>query len=146
MREKASYALREEILKNRAYNQKHGYKTSEIIMGDFNDTPLDPSLLSLNELNLYLPFVELAKKGEGTTAFMDQWFLFDQMLYSKDLKGEPNKTYALYKTGVFHPDYLQEEKEPFVGYPKRFYQQTRFVGGYSDHFPVYGILIRKIEP
>ena len=51
-----------------------------IVMGDFNDNPNNKSI---QQLNMYNPFLSLFKRGMGSMAYRDSWSLFDQILLSK---------------------------------------------------------------
>ena len=63
-----------------------------IIMGDFNDDPISPSIITVlgakekkedvKKNGIYNPWVELYKKGIGTLAYQDSWGLFDQIMFT----------------------------------------------------------------
>ncbi|WP_298504176.1 endonuclease/exonuclease/phosphatase family protein [uncultured Maribacter sp.] len=126
-----------------------------ISMGDLNDDPTDDSLKKIlrttgkkNKLedgDLYNPMEKLYKKGVGSLAYRDKWFLFDQFFMTKPLTEPINKQYTFWKTGVYNPTYLITPNGRYQGYPLRTYAGGSYTGGYSDHFPVYIYLIRKIE-
>ena len=125
-----------------------------ISMGDLNDNPIDRSikntLTSTDRENnkspsLVNPMESLYKKGEGSLAYRDQWSLFDQILLSKNLINENRKSYTFWKTGIYHPSFLQTKTGNYKGYPFRTYVGGRYTGGYSDHFPVYAFLIKKVD-
>ncbi len=40
------------------------------------------------------------------------------------------------KAQVFNSEHLTERSHRFKGHPFRTYAGTRYLGGYSDHFPV----------
>jgi len=44
---------------------------------------------------------------------------------------------------VFNQPYLRQQEGSFAGYPFRSFVGDTFMGGYSDHFPVYVILVRE---
>lgn len=103
-----------------------------IIMGDFNDTPKDLSirkyLCSSSNLN-NLAF-DLYKKGEGTYKYKAYWDLFDQMIISKSVKSS--------KMYICKFPFLLEKDRKYGGLkPKRTYNGIRYIGGFSDHLPVY---------
>lgn len=126
-----------------------------ISMGDFNDDPIDESLKlvlqtkgkkkKLEEGSLYNPMEKLFKKGVGTLAYRDKWNLFDQFFMTKTIVAPLNKEYTFWKTGVYNPPYLLTSKGRYKGYPLRTYAGGSYTGGYSDHFPVYLYLIRKVK-
>ena len=126
-----------------------------LLMGDFNDNPVDISLRQVlgtrgdrnfpEGFALYNPMEKLYKKGIGSLGYRDQWHLFDQILVSKELVAPDRSTYKFWKAGVFNPPFLTTQEGPYKGYPFRTYASGRYQGGYSDHFPVYVYLIRKVE-
>jgi hypothetical protein len=44
---------------------------------------------------------------------------------------------------IFNPKHLQEFKGKFKGNPFRTFVGKKYLGGLSDHFPVYGVLSIK---
>lgn len=131
-------------------------QTSKIIaMGDFNDDPKNISIKKvlkargrknkLDSTSLFNPMEKLFKKGYGTLAYRDKWNLFDQLLLTPNLLGTPSRKYLFWKAGIFNPKYLQNKSGPYKGYPFRAYVGTSYQGGYSDHFPVFLFLIKKVD-
>ncbi len=130
--------------------------TSKIIsMGDFNDDPKDDSLKkilhikgekkNLDSLTLFNPMERLYKKGVGSLAYRDKWNLFDQIFFSANLLNNDNDSFSFWKAGIFNPSYLSTSQGRYKGYPYRTYAGGSYSGGYSDHFPAYIYLIKKIE-
>ncbi len=118
-----------------------------IIMGDFNDDPTNKSVKEvlntssdINDIKTgqyYNPMEEKYKIGNGTGAYNDTWNLFDQLIISKSLvKADPNSwkfsTAKIYKNAKLIQNYGK-----YRGYPKRTFAGGAWLGGYSDHFPVY---------
>lgn len=126
-----------------------------ISMGDFNDDPTDDSLKKvlrtigkkkkLEDGDLYNPMEKLFKKGIGSLAYRDKWYLFDQFFMTKAFVEPLNNAYKFWKTGVYNPSYLLTQNGRYKAYPFRTYAGGSYTGGYSDHFPVYLYLIRKIK-
>ncbi|MEE4198653.1 MAG: endonuclease/exonuclease/phosphatase family protein [Bacteroidales bacterium] len=126
-----------------------------MIMGDLNDDPVDESIMEHLDAkkserktrpgDLFNPFYDMFKKGYGTLAYRDQWNLFDQIIVSYSLLGEDKSTFKLYQTRVFDRDFLKRESGRYKGYPFRTHAAGIYMGGYSDHFPVYAFLIKEIE-
>ena len=124
-------------------------------LGDFNDNPIDTSIKhiletenkrqNLNLKALYNPFEELYRNGLGTTAYRDTWSLFDQILLSKPLLEKTYTSYRYYQSGIFNPNFLITALGKYKGYPFRSWNKSGFTKGYSDHFPVYVHLIKKIN-
>lgn len=121
-----------------------------IIMGDFNDTPDDPSIsevLCAKALNrtarddvLVNLFTDGRKLGfEGTLKHQYNWQIFDQIIVSKSLiDNDIGLCYKKNSATIFHGDFLFEKDESF-GEVKLFrtYVGPKYFGGYSDHLPVY---------
>ncbi|UZO81817.1 endonuclease/exonuclease/phosphatase family protein [Aquimarina sp. ERC-38] len=126
-----------------------------ITMGDFNDDPNNKSITKIlkakyNKNNvrlreLYNPMAKLHKKGIGSLAYGDSWNLFDQLIFSKSFVDKDFTTYQLYKTAIFNPLYLSNTSGKYKGYPFRSMVGHRFTGGYSDHYPVYSYLIKRVD-
>lgn len=124
-----------------------------VIMGDFNDNPLDRSLKKvlktsgkenhIEPYNFFNPMEALYLKGIGSLAYRDEWSLFDQILISKNLVKANEGVYKYWQAGVYNPDYLITPRGRFKGYPFRTYAAGIYQGGYSDHFPVYLLLIKN---
>lgn len=125
-----------------------------ITMGDFNDDPTNKSIKKIlgtkaNKENLqagdlFNPMENMMKRGMGTLAFRDGWNLFDQIIISSPFLADDYSSYQFYRAGIFNPDYLLTPSGQFKGYPFRSYDYGGYTGGYSDHFPVYIYLIRRM--
>lgn len=125
-----------------------------VSMGDFNDDPISPSLKKilkvkgkekqLDSMDLFGPMEKLFKKGVGSLAYRDQWNLFDQLYLSANLV-KNKEGYHFWKANVFNPPYLIDPNGMYKGYPLRTYAGGSYIGGYSDHFPVYLHLIRELQ-
>jgi len=109
-----------------------------IIMGDFNDDPTSKSIkqhLVTNEF--YNPFESIIDKGQGSLRFNDDWFLFDQIIFSRNFFDEQHKTHVFKQAEIFDDHFLKEWKGKRKGNPFRTYIGKWHQGGFSDHFPVY---------
>jgi hypothetical protein len=114
-----------------------------IIIGDFNDNPDDKSMQILTGVRSGLVnlMTGLYKKGEGTIAHTDtfmQWHMFDQIIVSSSIK--KGEQLSIGEVGIFNPEWLRDKK---TGRPFRTYQGPVYIGGYSDHFPVFFDLKKK---
>ncbi len=118
-----------------------------IVMGDFNDDPINKSvktslrangkLSKLKEGDLFNTSYDTFKKGYGTLYYRGAWNLFDQIIISQSLL-EKNSTRYHYITDSFRPfgpDWLRVRKEgEYKGAPLRTFVSGVYKGGYSDHF------------
>ncbi len=125
-----------------------------MLMGDLNDDPVNPSVLEhlrakgkesqLTDGDMFNPMWKLYKEGIGSLAYRDKWNLFDQIIISQGLLGN-DSTYKFYKARVFNKPFLKQKEGRYKGYPWRTFAGGVYIGGYSDHFPVYIMLIKEAE-
>lgn len=120
-----------------------------LLMGDFNDTPRDSSIASRQHLNatfdsknvrpgqLYNPFYDYQIRGRGTIYYKGKGDVFDQMMLSPGLAGNVGLHYQGGSANIYAPPRLQSQEEKYVGEPLRTYAGRKYLGGFSDHFPVY---------
>ncbi|WP_245583389.1 endonuclease/exonuclease/phosphatase family protein [Salinimicrobium terrae] len=126
-----------------------------INMGDFNDDPHDNSLKKILGAKarkeqvefggLYNPFAAIALRGTGTSAYRDQWNFFDQIILSQSLIEKDPSKFTFFRAYVFNPPFLVTAKGPYKNYPFRSFGSSGFTGGFSDHFPVYILLIKELD-
>ena len=153
LREKAAYQNIKIIEKIRATEEN----AKIITMGDFNDDPNNSSFKKILKTkrkkknvgnnDIYNPYENLHRKGFNTLAYRDRLNLFDMILISLPLldRGEKDfSTYKMYKAMIFNKRFLSDKKGKFKGYPFRSFSNGGYTGGYSDHYPVYMYLIKKI--
>jgi len=126
-----------------------------ITMGDLNDDPSSPSIKTilktqkhkekLSPGQLFNTMEPLYKKGLGTLAWRDGWNLFDQLIISSEWTRKDYSTFRFYKAGIYNKNYLANSHGRYKGYPFRSFGDGGFTGGYSDHFPVYLYVIKKVD-
>lgn len=126
-----------------------------ILMGDLNDNPDNESVTKylkavskekrMKDNELYNPYYSFYKKGIGTLAWRDTWSLFDMIIMSKPLVEKDYSSYRFFKANVFNRKFLQQSAGRFKGYPFRSYAGGQYMGGYSDHFPTYVLLVKEAE-
>lgn len=119
-----------------------------IVMGDFNDTPEDPSVKNIlcNGDVLVNLFTDGKKLGfEGTLKHQYNWQIFDQIIVSKSLiDNDRGLIYVKNSATIFHADFLFVKDESYGGVKLfRTYVGPKYLGGFSDHLPVYINLIYK---
>ncbi len=151
-REKAAFKVTQIIERIR----KEENNPKIIIMGDFNDDPTNSSFKKvlntvsnkkqLKKNRLYNPYEDMFRRGLHTLKHRNKLNLFDQILYSEALISKNKQdynTFKLFKSMVFNKSFLTLKTGKYKGYPFRSFAQGKYTGGYSDHYPVYGYLIKK---
>lgn len=131
---------------------------SIIIMGDFNDGVEDQSIADVLQAKkpdedakpglLYnLMRVERAGWKYGTLKYREYWDTFDQVIVSGGvLSGSSNLSVDPAKEVIFHGDFLLQPDERYMGEQLfRTYTGFKYLGGFSDHLPVYVDLQLKVE-
>lgn len=124
-----------------------------MLMGDLNDDPLSPSVLNvinakgdidkLNPGELYNPWTNYYKKGIGTLAYNDAWNLFDQIVLTQPFLKKEQKGFFFQKAVIFNRPFMVQKSGRYRGYPLRTFDYDIYMKGYSDHFPVYVVLLKK---
>ena len=140
---------REYILKD--LNQKISTLISTIgeaviVLGDFNENPDEEMITNFvydSDFNKILlnPYGDLFKNEKFSTFHYKNGLLFDQMFLSAVFF---NSKYPLvFKDAkVFNHEKLSNWEQKFSGRPFRTYAGTRYLGGYSDHFPILTTLLK----
>ena len=109
-----------------------------IIMGDFNDNPKNDSLQYLkSEGLLFNPMEKLMSYTRGSVNHNSKWMLFDQILMTANLLDPHQNGLKFLKADIFDDKFLTQNYGRFKGQPYRTYAGKRYLGGFSDHFPVY---------
>jgi predicted extracellular nuclease len=131
------------------------------VLGDFNDDPVDISLLQnlrahpIKCDSLPAEF-EVDSKGElfnlsyqsyedglGTYKYRDTWNMLDQIIVSGSLITGDNINYICNSFEVHKPYSLITRSGDYKGTPFPTYGGRRYLGGYSDHFPVLAKFLIK---
>lgn len=111
-----------------------------IIMGDFNDGPHNESVKNhLVQHDFYNPMVFLNTRYEGSLNHMFEWYLFDQIILSTNFMRLHRNPLRYDESKIYNDVSLTEFRGKFKGNPFRTYAGKRYLGGYSDHFPVYTV-------
>ena len=120
-----------------------------IVLGDFNDEPNNKSIeetLDAKDFNcrdtkfadnvlLNLAYKKFSEK-QGSYLYKTDWNMIDQIIISQSLD---DKTGIDYKCGSFEivkPEFMIVKKGNRKGAPFATYAGSKYLGGYSDHFPV----------
>ena len=137
-REKAAETILQRITSLKSQGE------NSIIMGDFNDDPNSKSINILMDSGHFInPMKQLLSRDKGSANYKGKWSLFDQIIISHTfLNHEPN-THTFKKAGIFSPKLIKEWKGRYRGNPFRTFAGKKYLGGYSDHFPVYIVLSKN---
>ncbi len=124
------------------------------VMGDLNDDPVDESLRKylraagdperLKEGEMFNTMFPLFRKGIGSLNYRDGMNMFDQIIISPSLLGSDQSSYRFHHARVFNASFLMQKDGQYKGYPLRSFAGTVWQDGYSDHFPVYVMIVRSI--
>ncbi len=122
-----------------------------IIMGDFNDEPGNISISEvlnaqpvchdtieqkIKDTGLYNLSYTLYKNGEGSYKYRESWNMLDQIIISGNFFNIEKLSYSCNTFEVFKPSIMVTRTGKFAGTPFPTYGGSRYLGGYSDHFPV----------
>ena len=115
------------------------------IMGDFNDTPDNHSINEVlgaqqtfdhpQSQQLYNLLAPRFHRGMGSTYYKG-WLLFDQIIVSGNVLLSTSFSCRPEDADVFNPRFLLHFSNHGQAVPNRTYRHD-YVGGYSDHLPVY---------
>ncbi|MCS3530453.1 endonuclease [Chryseobacterium sp. JUb7] len=127
-------------IRGRILNIVNEEKEHVILCGDFNENPDDENLVKIlydnaQEKVLENPFQELFSTRNYSTFHYKSGLLFDQIILSKSLFD--NDGFSFQDAEVFNAEKISSRDRNFEGRPFRTYAGTRYLGGYSDHFPVF---------
>ena len=119
-----------------------------LVMGDFNDEPASASITGI--LHAVPPDSLQVKSGlvnlmyplsgkAGTHRYRGIWSLLDQFMASPGLISPAHGLHLVPgSVSIFSDKFLLEEDLKYFGKkPRRTYNGFRYVGGFSDHLPVY---------
>lgn len=121
--------------------QEENHELNIVLMGDFNDDPSSESIKTLMSSGLFVnPMEKLLSPVSGSANYKGEWSLFDQIILSHSFLNFEKDTHSFKKAKIFAPDFLKEWKGKYKGNPYRTYAGKKYIGGYSDHFPVYALL------
>ena len=125
------------------------------LMGDLNDDPTSPSVTKVlnakgninkvKDKGLFNPWVDFYKNGIGTLAYQDAWGLFDQVIISKAWLDKTQTGYHYYNAVIYNKELLVQQTGKFKGYGKRTWDGMTYNYGYSDHFPVYVTMLKRVK-
>ena len=123
-----------------------------LIMGDMNDEPEamatvqglgaclnDEGLCPGQLINIS---AMLKARKQCSYKYKGTWGIIDHIIVSRSLLGGHGIHTSPDRAGVFAPDFLLEPDRAYTGQkPYRTYVGYKYIGGFSDHLPVYIDLI-----
>jgi endonuclease/exonuclease/phosphatase family metal-dependent hydrolase len=147
----AAGVLRSEV--NKLLSQDD--KSKIIICGDFNDEPSNNSIKNtLQAGTLYCDSIGLkagsglwdiaARKhlaGEGSYFYQGKFEMIDQFILSNSLVNGSSLKYMCESFEVYKPQFMVTESGKYKGSANPTYGGKKYLGGYSDHFPVTARLL-----
>lgn len=119
-----------------------------LVMGDFNSGPDSPPLVEILKAetaeNISNPVSEklynlLGSRPHGSYKYNGEWDTIDQILVSGNLLDARNGISTSYgESGIAERPFLLEDDIAYGGKkPRRTYFGMKYLGGFSDHLPVY---------
>ncbi|MCB0704177.1 MAG: hypothetical protein KDC34_02665 [Saprospiraceae bacterium] len=125
-----------------------------IIMGDLNDDPISPSIKKVlhakgkaaqtGKKDIFNPMYEPFKSGNGTLTWNGAWNLFDQILITSPWLDKKQDGYFYQQVEIYKKPYLLQRTGKYKGSPHRTFSGDLYIGGYSDHLPVYIVLLKRM--
>lgn len=108
--------------------------TKIILMGDLNDYPSNKSVQLIME-KLHPKIVSSSNKFGGTHNYKGEWNILDHICISNGWKNGKLRAASNHGTILTLEELLSTYKGNIV--PFRTYGGSKYLGGYSDHLPVY---------
>ncbi|MBE9484087.1 MAG: hypothetical protein IMY74_04535 [Bacteroidetes bacterium] len=123
-------------------------KPNILIAGDLNDNPDDTAVYKVlgarskydgNSSELYnLMFPLYLNEKKGSMKYKADWEVYDQIIVSGSLLDNTGLKVKDGKAVIFSAEFLLKEDERYLGMkPYRTYAGPSYLGGFSDHLPVY---------
>ncbi|MBA4322222.1 MAG: endonuclease [Odoribacter sp.] len=150
----AAIALRKEV--DNILNFENNARI--VIMGDFNDEPTNRSVMqilnaankrkNLNYRDLFnLMYDPHNINSEGSITYRDNWQMFDQIIVSPVLLNKGTGYYLSYGDGKVYKgeEVISVNPQTKLTSPSRTYGGNSYLGGVSDHLPVYIILKKEVK-
>jgi len=144
-----------EILKSKTDSLFRLNRNAKIIcMGDFNDEPESTSINKelgascksgeREDEKLVDIMCPLSLEGKGSYSFRGRWQMLDNIILSKSLLSKKNRLHLNDDGGkIFGPTWLLKVNDKAGGpVPWKTYAGDKYLGGYSDHLPVYAELVK----
>ena len=120
-----------------------------IVLGDFNDEPNNKSIeeiLNAKNFNcssknypgsilLNLAYKKFSEK-QGSYLYRKNWNMIDQIIISQALDDKKGMDYKYGSFEIVKPEFMVVKSGDRKGGPLATFAGSKYLGGYSDHFPV----------
>ena len=90
----------------------------------------------------------MLKAGFGTLTYRGVWNIYDLQLVNHALAHAPQGGLRIadhdgdgYYGNIFNASFLTNQDGKYKGTPYRSFSGGNFIGGYSDHYPTYIVLV-----
>lgn len=117
-----------------------------VVMGDFNDYPINQSVSRLELVN-GRPFSNVMKTIElektGSHYFKGEWGFLDQFIVNAEFMDQNRKGWVFKRTESVAFDFMMYTNNKGEMSPARTYVGDSYKGGYSDHLPILLEMIYK---
>ncbi|MDP2038507.1 MAG: hypothetical protein Q8L04_14085 [Ignavibacteria bacterium] len=119
-----------------------------VLLGDFNDEPMDQSLYRMlkaedfscreeHEANSLLNLsYKKAEQEDGSYLYAKNWDMIDQIIISSALNDGKKLEYECDSYEILKPDFMIIQSGDRAGGALPTYMGSKYIGGFSDHFPV----------
>lgn len=115
-----------------------------LIMGDLNDTPSSLAVKTLTQSSPLNNLMDDIEYKFGTHSFEGEWSVIDHLIVSENMLANTNSLKVKgNKAIIFDMPYLLVEGSKGNKRPFRTYQGPAYIGGFSDHLPIYLDLVLK---
>jgi predicted extracellular nuclease len=118
-----------------------------IVMGDFNDEPSNKSISEIlnvaceiddvEDNQLFNAFCKLENADKGSYKYRSYWDMLDQIMISKSMISDTSGIHFIPNSAAIKAEDWMIQTGKYEGFPLRSYGGKNYLGGYSDHFPVY---------
>ena len=122
-----------------------------LLMGDFNDEPTNISVretlqqgmqpekpAEAEQFRLYNAMIAVDTDPDRGTYYYDgEWNTLDQILLGRGLFRPEGFAAVSHDASVFVRSFMREQEGEYKDSPYRTYVGDRYLGGISDHFPVF---------
>ena len=149
-----------EIMYQRAAELEKEFPGIKIVaMGDMNDNPTDESMVTymhgkakiedVKEGDFFSPFTKMLADGYGSLAYQGTWNIYDIILCNKALATPEDGTFRIQKINkkgyygrIFKKPFMTNQSGQYKDTPFRTFSNGSFIGGYSDHYPTYIVIVK----